>query len=356
VTEPRHLVNEVLRLAPDLGELADYLEGEHPALFPGTLASRAVVGDRAGLPVDDDELGRRQREVAGSGARAVRKLRDEGSGAELDRTEREGLEAIVSLTLRPAILLRDGEFADPPVPWQALGGERAKIRNAASAVGRVELTGDPQGRPYGGTGFLVGPDLVMTNAHVARLFCDQDGAGSWSFLPGRAALALSDDPTASPSPRFEVTELVGVHPDYPGGPDLALFRIRSTTAGEPAPAPLVLSSEEPGREPGRKVYVLGYPAFDPRNDPYVQHLVFGDVYNVKRLQPGATMSSHSESKVFRHDCSTLGGNSGSCVIDLETNLVIGLHFSGLYLKYNEAVALWTLRDDPLLVAADVRFD
>jgi V8-like Glu-specific endopeptidase len=56
-----------------------------------------------------------------------------------------------------------------------------------------------------------------------------------------------------------------------------------------------------------------------------------------------------------HDCSKLGGNSGSCVIDLETNQVIGLHFGGRYLGRNSAVALWELRDDRLLKKGRVNF-
>ena len=56
------------------------------------------------------------------------------------------------------------------------------------------------------------------------------------------------------------------------------------------------------------------------------------------------------------DSSTLGGNSGSCVIDLEMNQVVGLHFGGLYREANQAVALWQLTEDPLLRSAGVNFD
>jgi V8-like Glu-specific endopeptidase len=59
--------------------------------------------------------------------------------------------------------------------------------------------------------------------------------------------------------------------------------------------------------------------------------------------------------VMFHDASTLGGNSGSCVVDLDSNQVIGLHFAGRYMQYNEAVALWRLADDPLLARAGVNF-
>jgi endonuclease G len=41
--------------------------------------------------------------------------------------------------------------------------------------------------------------------------------------------------------------------------------------------------------------------------------------------------------VLLHDCSTLGGNSGSVLIDLATGRAIGLHFAGRFLEANYAV-------------------
>jgi hypothetical protein len=128
-------------------------------------------------------------------------------------------------------------------------------------------------------------------------------------------------------------------------------------------------SRDPGPLAGRNLYVLGYPAPDYRNDAALQRSIFGDRYFVKRLQPGAAMAP-PENAVMRlepcssgaephdvmfHDASTLGGNSGSCVVDLESGQVIGLHFAGKYMEYNEAVALWRLVDDPLLTRAGVNF-
>jgi hypothetical protein len=84
--------------------------------------------------------------------------------------------------------------------------------------------------------------------------------------------------------------------------------------------------------------------------------IFEDIFNVKRLQPGELREFRSNNNSVLHDCSTLGGNSGSPVIDLETNLVLGLHFGGRYLEVNQAVALWQLTDDPLLKKAKVNFD
>ena len=38
-----------------------------------------------------------------------------------------------------------------------------------------------------------------------------------------------------------------------------------------------------------------------------------------------------------HNCTTLGGNSGSVVLDLDKGNAIGLHFSGSFLATNYAV-------------------
>ena len=42
-----------------------------------------------------------------------------------------------------------------------------------------------------------------------------------------------------------------------------------------------------------------------------------------------------------HDASTLGGNSGSAVIDVESGEVIALHFVGADLRANYAVPMYT---------------
>jgi V8-like Glu-specific endopeptidase len=72
-----------------------------------------------------------------------------------------------------------------------------------------------------------------------------------------------------------------------------------------------------------------------------------------RVQP-CSMGTEPRDVLF-HDASTLGGNSGSCVVDLDTGQVLGLHFGGQYMHYNVAVALWRLVDDPLLARAGVNF-
>jgi endonuclease G len=64
--------------------------------------------------------------------------------------------------------------------------------------------------------------------------------------------------------------------------------------------------------------------------------LFGDVYDKKRLAPGQIRQSGPEE--LQHDCSTLGGNSGSVVLDLATGDALGIHFAGRFLEANYAVS------------------
>ena len=47
---------------------------------------------------------------------------------------------------------------------------------------------------------------------------------------------------------------------------------------------------------------------------------------------------------FAHDATTLGGNSGSVVLDVETGYAVGMHFSGSFLESNYAVRAAVLLD------------
>jgi Trypsin-like peptidase domain len=369
-------------LLPDLEAVAEGLESNPAALLrrafpdsdPGS-GSRAIVGPRAGLPpvaVDqvDAALTAERRRLLRIGAGALETLRTEGPGAALSAEAQLGIEAIVSIA-RPALMMQDGEFGDPPPPWDGiLGPCRASIKSTAASVGRIGVRGLPQ-LPYAGTGFMVAEDVVMTNCHVAMVFAQSRDDGEWSFQAGlEANLDFFEDPDArrtdgAASSVLRIDDVIGIHPAL----DLALLRVAPPDAGDAVAKPLTLMAEDPGPLEGRNVYVLGYPAPDYRNDRAVQRSIFGDRYFVKRLQPGAAMAVPSEATirmepcstgaepndVMFHDASTLGGNSGSCVVDLDSNQVIGLHFAGRYMQYNEAVALWRLVEDPLLSRAGVNF-
>jgi V8-like Glu-specific endopeptidase len=335
---------------------------------PG-LRPRAIIGDRtadddaSGVVELDDAIQQQREKLLETGLRALEKVREEGEDAELSNDEELGLEAVIRFTARPAIVMRRRRFAPPPPPWEELDDYRDRIETTALSVGRIEIEGRPKAG-YAGTGFLVADDVLMTNCHVAREFCALGPEERWVFNPGLTpTVDFVDDPDTDDPVALSIVETIGIHDRL----DLALLRVERESDGEVKP--LVVASEPPPDDENRKVYVLGYPAPDTRSDPVVMRLVFGDVYSIKRLQPGAVISlptgsairwppcsdKTEDADVFSHDASTLGGNSGSCVVDLETNLVVGLHFAGYYTKYNQAVALWKLADDPLLEGAGVIF-
>jgi endonuclease G len=47
--------------------------------------------------------------------------------------------------------------------------------------------------------------------------------------------------------------------------------------------------------------------------------------------------SAGDDAAFDHDCSTLGGNSGSPIVSLKTGYVVGVHREGFFLERNVAV-------------------
>ena len=335
-------VQDLIRQLPPLETLVE----KYPAQPAPT------AGTRGGLPTRTRglETAENAPDLVALGSRALVKISNQGSKAKLDPGEQRGLEAIVLLEGRPAILIQEGKFFPPPSAWQVLETQRTQIQTVFRSVGRIEVSGHPR-LDWVGTGFLVAPGVVMTNRHVAVEFSQQSG-GKWKFTSGiKPRIDYVEEFGTSTSAEFALTGVIGIHDKL----DLALLRAQITTAnGAKPPQPLPIRSSKPKTIQNRKVYTVGYPAWDGRrNDPAEMRKIFGEIFEVKRLQPGEMTGLTG--KVFKHDCSTLGGNSGSCVVDLETHQVLGLHFGGRYLEGNTAVALWTLTGDPLLKQAKVNF-
>jgi V8-like Glu-specific endopeptidase len=357
---PSETVERTRRLLPDLGRVREILRTTAPEdLLRSTVrrAGPAVTGDGLeleSLPPDPvDAALQAQREAAiEAGQRGIERVLQEGPDASLSSDERFGMEAIVLLVGRPALLIEDGRFLAPPADWPVLEEERAGIERTIRSVGRIEVEGHPN-LEWIGTGFLVAKDIVMTNRHVAVEFTAPRGDGRWGVAPGiRARIDFREEHGGTGSAEFSIKGLIGIHGTY----DMALFRL-DPADGMPAPLPLSPASPAPAENLlGRTVYVVGYPAWDGRrNDPAPMQRLFADIYNVKRLQPGSMMEYLAGQQTFTHDCSTLGGNSGSPVVDLESHRVLGLHFGGRYQESNNAVALWDLRNDPLIQRAGLQF-
>ncbi|MFZ1208911.1 MAG: DNA/RNA non-specific endonuclease, partial [Pseudolabrys sp.] len=196
-----------------------------------------------------------------------------------------------------------------------------------------------------GTGFVVGRGLIATNRHVAQLFSQGLGL-TIRYRAGDAAIdfkrqidAPDDDRTAN----LSVRAVEMIHPYW----DMALLRVDDL----PTDRMLRLSVKSPEELVDHNVVVIGYPARDERNDVALQDRVFNRTYNVKRLQPGVIrarakiQSFENTVNALTHDASTLGGNSGSAVIEVESGEVVALHFAGEYLKANYAVPMHDLARD-----------
>lgn len=275
-------------------------------------------------------------------------------GRELSKEHRFGLEAIIIPDKRPVMPLQAGTYSATHKLWLHLNDEpvKARLTRAAKSIGRIEVRGSDY--PYGGTGFVVGPGLIMTNRHVAEIFASGVGEKGLSFVAGISpGFSRSFAPDNDENPPPAITGLRMVHPYW----DMALLEVEGLLA-----EPLVLSTGPSEAFEKHEIAVIGYPAFDPRNDPDVQSRLYDNRFGIKQLQPGKLrerQSTESYGKLVSvptHDCSTLGGVSGAGVIHIATGKVIGLHFGGEYLRRNFAVSAADLAADQRVVDAGVSFD
>jgi endonuclease G, mitochondrial len=261
-----------------------------------------------------------------------------------DARERR-FEAIVERFGRPSLLVRNGTFEVPPADtWKArLYPTKARLDLAIRSVGRLELVN--HSLSYGGTAWLVAPDVIVTNRHVAQLFAQRRG-GEFTFRrsPNNARYGARIDfreeylqPTAF---EVEVSDILYVAENDDEHPDVAFLHLRRGP-GVALPPPIPLYGGEVRK--GQTVAVVGYPAFDDRNNLADMARIFEGKFGVKRLAPGE-IDKAPEGGVFTHDCTTLGGNSGSCVLDVATGAAVGLHFAGEYLLENYAVSAAVLRE------------
>ncbi len=282
-----------------------------------------------------------------------------GDGVEPDVLDRlEGLdpgvdllEAIVQLVGRPPLLVQNNEVVFGVDEIDSLSefpaGTDAAIRATEKyipSVGRVEFKNFRMA--WGGTGWVVATDgadrIVVTNRHVAGLVARRAVDGSGVFLrdpaqvPFGASLDFAEEfgSIAAQATPFQVVDVPYIADST--GADVAFLRI----TGMNLPSPIPIADSEAALDD--LVALIGYPAFDDRNNQDAMARYFRDLYNVKRYAPGKVIQALAAGAPLRHDCTSLGGNSGSPLIRLSDGRVVGLHFSGLYGQYNAAVGATTL--------------
>lgn len=258
------------------------------------------------------------------------------------------LEAIVQRFGRPPLLIRGGEVELEPLPDfpKEIRGWIAGAQRWIPSVGRVEFVN--HNMSWGGTGWIIETRgrsrIVATNRHVAKIVARRRADGRAVFMrspsgvPFGMKIDFEEEVGSTGDERTVAVAAVEYLADDLSA-DVALLRIEPGDFELPDPFDLADSEARKGHV----VALIGYPAHDSRNDEADQARYFRDLYEVKRFAPGFIMQPLTGSTNLIHDCTSLGGNSGSPVLSLEHGKVVGLHFSGLYGKFNSAVGVETLK-------------
>lgn len=192
-------------------------------------------------------------------------------------------------------------------------------------VGRIDSVRGANSRTvHIGTVFAIGDDLVVTNAHVVDVL----SFGSGRLAAGMAVVKFGlEAAVAAREPVMNVVEVVTTDQDR----DLAVLRIDGVS---PAALPLATTPVAAGN----RVVTVGYPGSETPRPLFAS--VFRENWGVRHASPGIvrTISQHT----FIHDCSTLGGSSGSPLLSLGTGAVVGVHKSGRSAYANTAVHVQAL--------------
>lgn len=185
------------------------------------------------------------------------------------------------------------------VDWREIGslGDDTPERRASRAVGYLEVGA----RSSRCTAFLIAPDVVMTNHH-----CVPDAAaavGATVYFRREAGVAVND------WQRYSCDQFLG----NDAAMDFALLGC----SGRPGQVLGVLGLDATDREAQTPLYLI-HQNCDWFTDPSCEP---SKKYSAGRL-------SSKWSSEWQHDADTLGGSSGSPVLDARTHRVIALHHAG----------------------------
>jgi hypothetical protein len=281
---------------------------------------RAIVGSQSAMPPNEE--GR-------LAASAFAKLTDD-DGPNPTPAELAALELMIRMT-RPAPLFHKGrpdDFKSDQIAgifphWDDF---QRSIQPLAHAVGRVDRAAyNRTASETIGTGFKVAPELFMTNRHVLM----QLSRGTSSLEEGQGVVRFQwEDDSFDPDKPWPILGVVAIH----GSLDVVLLRLKAPPEAAHLPLPGI---SEAKLDANADLVVAGYPAQDEARNPLFVRTIFGTSFEVLRASPGQLTGF--EASGFTHDCSTLGGNSGSPVFSMATAEVVGLHRSGAFLWSNQAV-------------------
>lgn len=276
-------------------------------------------------------------------AKQAVKTIQEGTGEPLDG----GLEAIILRFGRPAYFVRENTFDTSSAPSssqevdQVVNEAREVIQAAIPSVGRINLRNHR--KPWVGTGWVVAENVLVTNRHVAAEFAERGDEG-FVFIESNGQTARAELDTlrehgSGQEVVFRLRKVLWIAPPI-GSHDVAFLSIDARGEegqSQPPPIKLLDAPALAGLPVARWTAVVGYPGFSPYNNAQDQQRIFEGIYGVKRMQPGQVMAKGANG-IVQHDATTLGGNSGSVVLDLTSGKAVALHFGGIEGDTNSAVA------------------
>ena len=254
------------------------------------------------------------------------------------------LEGIILRFARPVYLIQQSTFLPPADAdsdgkgiWSLVDLARGPVERAIPSACRIDLHDDELG--WVGTAWMIGPNVAVTNRHVAIAFASaKDGLFALTTAPGSPPkVDWRREHQRPEQSRFPVTGVpwIDAEPDS----DVAFLQLADEgDDGDALPPPIELMTQDEfdAAGVGRWVAVIGYPAFTGGYDTADQQRIFDGIYEVKRLAPGK-VTMIAPSGIVGHDATTLGGNSGSVVLDLDAGKATALHF-GLGSQSNLAVS------------------
>jgi hypothetical protein len=287
--------------------------------------------------------------------------------------EHVGLEAVILTNgERPSLFVRDG-FVDLAAPdignWeQDLDHFRDKIRKVIASVGKIVI---PVGPRFAGTCFVIAEGLVLTNRHVLEEIAKQDSAGGWTLnWPSETNVDFVGEDGSDKSTKFRVIGVAFAGPDPINRTvnfknlDMAMLRVDPGSDADSRFPDVVTFEKDPAQpQMPRDLYVVGFPGRPEKwlfggtppagyETTQVIASVFNNRFGVKRLAPGelkagpGQVADDAKGWICSHDASTLGGNSGSCVVDLSGDglRIVALHFAGAARAQNWAHAAARLQE------------
>lgn len=204
---------------------------------------------------------------------------------------------------------------------------RTAVQQFLDSVGRI----DHPALGHIGTGFLVRDDVLATNRHVLDHLTG--GSGVLPKSGGLVRFRCEYGELEPPETKAQLLRAMEPHPTL----DIAFFEIAASAYRKPLPLDSVTPVED-----GHPVAVVGFPSEGSGANPLFADAIFSGKYGVKRGSLGEVMDPGDP--LLFHDCSTLGGNSGSPVFSLVSNCVVGIHRSGWFTYRNEALAIKELQN------------